>query len=130
MELSPPQSRRRLGALAVTVAAIALAGTTGSAAAQDIQPLAEAGWHGRAIQKPQRFASVRVPTTIDARPGSVREVQRTLLRIGYRPGPVDGIYGVRTRSAVQWFQIKHGLRPTGVVDARTLSFLRFRSRAP
>jgi Putative peptidoglycan binding domain/Resolvase, N terminal domain len=57
----------------------------------------------------------------------VKEIQRLLLRIGYRPGPVDGMYGPLTRSSVQWFQIKHSLRPSGVVDAATLALLRLRS---
>jgi peptidoglycan hydrolase-like protein with peptidoglycan-binding domain len=58
----------------------------------------------------------------------VKEVQRLLVRIGYRPGPVDGVYGPLTRSSVQWFQIKHSLRPSGVVDEATLALLRLRSR--
>lgn len=58
----------------------------------------------------------------------VREVQRLLLSIGYRPGPVDGLYGPLTRASVQWFQLKHSLRPSGAVDAATLALLRMRSR--
>ena len=57
----------------------------------------------------------------------MKEVQRLLLHIGYRPGTVDGMYGPLTRSSVQWFQIKHSLRPNGVVDAATLALLRLRS---
>ncbi len=51
-------------------------------------------------------------------------MQRRLTSLGYHTGPVDGLYGPLTRSAVQWFQIKHGLRPTGVVAATTLAALR------
>jgi DNA invertase Pin-like site-specific DNA recombinase len=54
----------------------------------------------------------------------VREVQWRLTELGYHTGPIDGLYGPLTRSAVQWFQIKHGLRPTGVVAATTLLTLR------
>jgi hypothetical protein len=127
MELSPPRSHRWLGALAVTVAAIALTAAAESADAQTPPPLPAAGWHGRAIQHPERGASVRTQAVRNhARRGSVREVQRMLVKMGYRPGPVDGIYGVRTRSAVQWFQIKHALRPTGVVNPLTLSLIRSR----
>jgi DNA invertase Pin-like site-specific DNA recombinase len=54
----------------------------------------------------------------------VREVQRRLLRRGYRPGPVDGRFGPRTRAAVLWFQLKHGLPRTGRVDARSVVTLR------
>lgn len=57
----------------------------------------------------------------------VREVQHLLLRIGYRPGPVDGMLGPLTRASLQWFQIKHSLRPSGTADAATLALLRLRS---
>ena len=34
----------------------------------------------------------------------VRDVQRTLRRLGWQPGPVDGLYGPRTEAAVTRFQ--------------------------
>ena len=37
------------------------------------------------------------------------------------------MFGPITRASVQWFQIKHGLRPTGQVGPRTLSLLRLRA---
>jgi hypothetical protein len=46
--------------------------------------------------------------------------------LGYECGPADGWFGPRTQASVQWFQIKHGLPPTGVADAETLRILRFR----
>jgi peptidoglycan hydrolase-like protein with peptidoglycan-binding domain len=46
--------------------------------------------------------------------------------LGYECGPADGWFGPRTQASVQWFQIKHGLPPTGVGDAETLRILRFR----
>ena len=106
-----------------------------------LQPLPAASWHGRPIQQPQHdgalvahtVAAGRAPLKVGAgygNPGGsqeVREVQRLLRRIGYRPGPVDGLYGPLTRSSVQWFQIKHGLRPTGTVGAVELSLLRLRA---
>src|SRR5919198_648968 len=106
-----------------------------------LQPLPSASWHGRPIQQPQRDGTLGAQTVAGGRaplkagagygnPGGsqdVREVQRLLRRIGYRPGPVDGLYGPLTRSSVQWFQIKHGLRPTGTVGAVELSLLRLRA---
>ena len=41
-------------------------------------------------------------------------------------GPIDGRFGPRTRSAVGWFQRKHGLAVNGVVGAATLSHLQRR----
>jgi peptidoglycan hydrolase-like protein with peptidoglycan-binding domain len=59
---------------------------------------------------------------------AVRRLQRDLRQLGYRPGPVDGRYGPRTRGAVAWFQLKHGLDRTGAATARTLAHMRDRLR--
>jgi peptidoglycan hydrolase-like protein with peptidoglycan-binding domain len=119
-------------------------GIDGAAASPELEvpPLPSAGLHGRPIRHPQRYTG---PATLDpagrgdgrARPlrlgvgyrsaaGSqrVRQVQRDLRRLGYRPGPVDGLFGPRTKAAVQWFQMKYGLAPDGTVDAVTLGHLR------
>jgi peptidoglycan hydrolase-like protein with peptidoglycan-binding domain/LysM repeat protein len=49
----------------------------------------------------------------------VRELQRSLRRLGDRPGPVDGLYGPLTESAVERFQQAHGLATDGVVGPQT-----------
>ena len=54
----------------------------------------------------------------------VRDVQRMLRTAGYDAGSVDGRFGPRTQAAVQWFQAKHGLRASGVVDPASLIRLR------
>ena len=130
-------------ALAVLVAVPAL--LPGTAAAQDagaapgIDPalLADASWHGRPIQRPipratpvadrspglTRGAGYRTPN------GSrrVRDLQRRLLRLGYRPGTRDGLYGPRTQAAVTAFQHKHGLEQDGSAGSETLALLRRRT---
>src|SRR3954468_23164292 len=114
----------------------------GSVAA--VRPLPAASWHGRPIRHPQPVPGaaalaawsprgVRPALRIGAgygRPNglaAVRRVQRLLHRIGYRSGPVDGLFGPRTRASVQWFQIKHGLRPTGEAGSATVALLRLRA---
>ena len=57
----------------------------------------------------------------------VRDLQRRLTKLGYRPGPVDGRFGPRTEAAARWFQYKHGLPTTGRVNRVTLEVLRARS---
>jgi peptidoglycan hydrolase-like protein with peptidoglycan-binding domain/DNA invertase Pin-like site-specific DNA recombinase len=47
----------------------------------------------------------------------VREVQRKLRALGQRPGPVDGIYGPRTRAAIQRFQRTADRPATGVLTS-------------
>jgi DNA invertase Pin-like site-specific DNA recombinase len=140
-------ARRTAGLLLALVALVALcarsatASTAYSAASAKPRLIPSTGWHGRPIQKPHKrvdakalaeasypagwsAGAVRYGTGYGHSSTRVREVQRRLKRLGYRTGPVDGLYGPLTRSAVQWFQIKHGLRPTGVVAAATLTALR------
>ena len=99
---------------------------TAAASAAGLDP--SAGWHGRRVQRvlPTVAPSRRTTRTawFDLAPGAgyatahgspaVRMLQRRLCRLGYAVGPVDGHYGPRTRSAVGWFQLKHGLRVDGI----------------
>ena len=109
--------------------------------------IASAGWHGRPIRHPHRHTvrtasaervvpsgweagPVRLGTGTHSPSGSrrVREVQRRLRSLGYRPGPVDGIYGIRTRAAVAWFQVKHGFPVDGRATLAVVRHLRHRTR--
>jgi len=56
---------------------------------------------------------------IGSRGPAVEELQRILTSLGYNPGPIDGIFGPRTRSAVIEFQMDNGLVPDGIVGPRT-----------
>jgi len=135
---------RRWPLAALVVALTAMTAPAAFGASSD--PPAAAGWHGREIRDPlpQRVgdAVARFPRGWSAGsvgPGSgyvrpdgsrrVREVQRRLLRRGYRPGRIDGRFGTRTRAAVLWFQTKHGLPRTGRVDARSVATLRHTANA-
>jgi peptidoglycan hydrolase-like protein with peptidoglycan-binding domain/DNA invertase Pin-like site-specific DNA recombinase len=146
MQLIHAAHPARLGppALALALAVIGLlAMPAPSRAAGEPDAIASAGWHGRAIQKPRPRQAVPTttmwpkgwsagpvgPGTGYVRPGGsdrVREVQRTLVQLGYRPGPVDGLFGPRTRAATLWFQYKHGLPTTGRVNRPTLTVLQAR----
>jgi peptidoglycan hydrolase-like protein with peptidoglycan-binding domain len=46
-------------------------------------------------------------------------VQQRLRRLGFDPGPIDGVVGRRTTRAVSAFQAHHGLEATGVIDDAT-----------
>ena len=64
--------------------------------------------------------------TLGSRGAAVKLIQSLLIRIGYNPGPVDGIFGQITREAVREFQLDNGLEPDGVVSPSTWSrFERF-----
>jgi peptidoglycan hydrolase-like protein with peptidoglycan-binding domain len=49
----------------------------------------------------------------------VRQLQRRLRRLGFAPGPVDGLFGPLTHAAVQRFQWEHALVGDGVVGPKT-----------
>jgi putative peptidoglycan binding protein/resolvase-like protein len=130
------QSKRSAVALAIAVAAVL--SLPSAAAAQDVA-MPSAGWHGRAIEDPQqqpplKAAAWPVGWTAGAvargagyaqRNGSrrVRDLQRRLTRLGYRPGPIDGRFGPRTEAATRWFQYKHGLDRTGRANRATVAVL-------
>ena len=46
----------------------------------------------------------------------IANLQRALRRLGYDPGPVDGIPGARTRAAIRAFQADAGLPVTGQIS--------------
>jgi peptidoglycan hydrolase-like protein with peptidoglycan-binding domain/DNA invertase Pin-like site-specific DNA recombinase len=53
----------------------------------------------------------------------VRSLQRRLRHAGERPGPLDGLFGPRTKAAVERFQGANGLAVDGVVGALTTAAL-------
>jgi peptidoglycan hydrolase-like protein with peptidoglycan-binding domain len=57
------------------------------------------------------------------RSAKVRTAQQALADKGHNPGPVDGLMGPKTRAAVQDFQRKEGLEPSGQLDTKTMSRL-------
>src|SRR4051812_48855522 len=132
-----------IAALLLAVPAMPPAAEAASSGAREPVAMASAGWQGRAIENPRprlRLKPTSWPASWSAGAVAygagyghaggdrrVREVQRRLSQLGYRPGPVDGLFGPRTRAATKWFQYKHGLKHTGRVNSATLAVLRARS---
>jgi peptidoglycan hydrolase-like protein with peptidoglycan-binding domain len=58
-----------------------------------------------------------------ARQPFLLEAQRALRDLGYDPGPIDGIFGPRTRAALEKYQTTERLPATGVLDGLTLERL-------
>jgi hypothetical protein len=55
---------------------------------------------------------------------AVRLLQHALVRLGYSPGTIDGVYGPGTESAVKQFQQAHGLVADGIAGTKTLSAMK------
>lgn len=53
----------------------------------------------------------------------VKVVQTLLSELGYPVGVIDGVYGVKTRTAIEQFQMTNGLIPDGVVGEATLAYM-------
>jgi peptidoglycan hydrolase-like protein with peptidoglycan-binding domain len=53
-------------------------------------------------------------------PRFVREAQQALRELGYRPGPVDGIVGPRTKQAIVSYQRAERIQETGRLDTETM----------
>lgn len=54
---------------------------------------------------------------------TIVQLQTALKAAGFDPGPVDGAYGPRTRSAVVALQARHGLVQDGIAGPRTQAAL-------
>lgn len=58
-----------------------------------------------------------------ASPEQVRQVQQALKDKGKDPGPIDGVMGPQTKSALKDYQQDEGLKATGQLDTATLAKL-------
>ena len=59
-----------------------------------------------------------------SRGSDVMEIQSLLAKMGYDPGPMDGIFGLRTEEAIKQFQRNHGLTADGIIGLNTHTVLR------
>jgi peptidoglycan hydrolase-like protein with peptidoglycan-binding domain len=73
----------------------------------------------------ERLPPVRKRTPADLGPAAVRAIQQALDRQGLQAGPVDGVWGERTVSAIGNFQRARGMPASGELDAHTLAALGF-----
>ena len=53
----------------------------------------------------------------------IRLVQHRLKASGFNPGPIDGIFGAKTKAALRGYQDAHGLSHNGALDVKTLRSL-------
>lgn len=75
------------------------------------------------VDRARQQAGATVSTVSGYDAALVRKVQSALLRLGYRPGPADGMMGLKTERAIREFQRDSGLPPTGVPSSALLSRL-------
>ena len=73
---------------------------------------------------PEILTPKEMELTLNLTEADRRNLQRLLYQIGYDPGPSDGAFGPKTRTALEKFQFAHGLHDTGYVTNTTLDALR------
>ncbi len=102
-------------------------------------PVAEPGEEALAADNPPvdaigRLVEVTTANTpqvqTNAASVTVVEVQQLLAALGYEPGIVDGLFGARTRSAIEAFQSENGLAVTGEINDDLVTALRAASPEP
>ncbi len=49
----------------------------------------------------------------------VKKLQTSLVKLGFNPGPIDGVFGPKTNAAVRAFQKAYGLVVDGIVGKNT-----------
>ena len=54
----------------------------------------------------------------------VEELQHTLVEHDFKPGEIDGVFGVLTESALKMFQTAANVAPDGIVGRETWQALR------
>ena len=94
--------------------------TPASGAPSRVAPPAAAPAPVAATEPPKTSSS----QSASAEAMSIAEMQKTLLGLGYQPGPADGANGKRTVDALKKFQQANKLPATGTLDADTIRALR------
>ncbi len=76
-----------------------------------------------ASKKTDEAEAQEVLSRLGSRGDEVRRIQRKLKELGFFTGSVDGIYGVKTQSAVRRFQKSVGITADGIAGNRTLLYM-------
>jgi peptidoglycan hydrolase-like protein with peptidoglycan-binding domain len=78
--------------------------------------------HHAAAHPPSHVAPSNV-AMLPVTPEAMRQIQTELQRDGFYDGPIDGLYGPRTREAIATYQERHGLPKSAGLDWPTLQQL-------
>jgi peptidoglycan hydrolase-like protein with peptidoglycan-binding domain len=101
MQMVEKPMRRSINLAAVIMAALLLASCAGG----------KFQWPWS--KKPETVTEAPPPPPPPASKDDIRKVQAGLAKLGYRPGPADGIFGRKTKRAISMYQRKHGMPDNG-----------------
>jgi peptidoglycan hydrolase-like protein with peptidoglycan-binding domain len=101
-------------------------GLTGAMTKKESVNLGEPAWkQGSNSQAVPATTTYQSPATESK--STVMDIQRGLKNLGYNPGPVDGVYGPRTREAIRQYQKDHGLMVDGQATPALMEHINQRS---
>ena len=101
---------------------------TGSEATIPVAPKATAmspqSERGQDYSATQKHPDLNVEMNLNLSRSDLRGIQRGLNAFGFSVGPVDGIFGTRSRTALRSFQDKNELERTGYLTAESVAVLK------
>lgn len=118
-----------VGALAGAGIGAAAGAATGAATTPDQVNLGRPLWNDPEVRVPGRDSATgssrgSMASSSGGRgSGETRQLQQALRNAGYDPGPIDGVYGERTRQAVMDWQRANNMEATGRADRQMMSAL-------
>ena len=74
-------------------------------------------------QAPTLNHVAEVEATLGLGRSKLRRIQQGLTSLGFKPGPTDGVFGRRTRTAIAAWQTSLGEAPTGYLDRKSAGTL-------
>jgi hypothetical protein len=77
-------------------------------------------WSTNAFAGAIPFGHLNMDTVPNIERDGIRKVQTLLKDKGFDPGPIDGVVGPRTTSALRDFQERFGIKSSGTIDNQTL----------
>jgi peptidoglycan hydrolase-like protein with peptidoglycan-binding domain len=81
------------------------------------------GQHERAVSANTAAPRMQTTQTVTVSKDTVKQMQQALQAKGFYNGPVDGVMGPQTRTAVAAYQQSQGRSRTAVLDGKTLQEL-------
>lgn len=84
---------------------------------------AQSGSTGATTTYDSGGSSMSGSTSMNTNQDTVRQVQQGLKDKGHDPGPIDGVMGPQTQSALREFQQSQGMNASGTLDQDTMGAL-------
>ncbi|MCF6251932.1 MAG: peptidoglycan-binding protein [Methylococcaceae bacterium] len=69
----------------------------------------------KSVMKAGQFSEIGLSNNTIKDKEQIKQAQKRLSILGFNPGPVDGIMGIKTKKAIRGFQKSQGIKQDGVL---------------